>query len=91
VIASAVSALWLLLVLACPLMMVFMMRGGHGHGHGQSAADTAGGCHGDHHGGGEDSIPEQPSLEELRQRLTELEAQIQALEAQEGERVPVAR
>lgn len=28
------TALFLLLILACPLMMVFMMRG-HGHGHGE--------------------------------------------------------
>lgn len=30
---NASSAFLLLLVLACPLMMVWMMRGGHGHGH----------------------------------------------------------
>lgn len=29
---NASSFLLLLLVLACPLMMVWMMRGGHGHG-----------------------------------------------------------
>ena len=30
--------LFLLLILACPLMMVFMMRGRRGHGHGDSSA-----------------------------------------------------
>jgi hypothetical protein len=33
--------LFLLLVLACPLAMFFMMRGGHGHG-GHSHAEHAG-------------------------------------------------
>ena len=34
--------LFLLVVLACPLMMVWMMRGGHGHGHaGHSHTDDA--------------------------------------------------
>jgi hypothetical protein len=33
---TASSVFLLLLFLACPLMMVFMMRGGHGHGHGHA-------------------------------------------------------
>ena len=33
--------LFIALVLACPLVMVFMMRGGHGHG----GNSHAGGCH----------------------------------------------
>jgi hypothetical protein len=32
------GSLWVLLVLACPLMMIFMMRGMHGHG-GHTQAD----------------------------------------------------
>jgi len=57
------STLFLIaLVLACPLMMVFMHRGGHG-GHG--------------HGGGS---RKSPSLDVLRQRRNELDAQIAALE-----------
>ena len=36
---NASSFLLLLLVLACPLMMVWMMRGGHGHGHGHGQSD----------------------------------------------------
>ena len=31
---NASSVLLLLLILACPLSMVWMMRSGHGHGHG---------------------------------------------------------
>jgi Protein of unknown function (DUF2933) len=87
VIASSLSPLVLLLALACPLMMVFMMRGGHGHGQGSHAGGS--------HGGGEQATPadaaqEPPSLDELRARLDELQAQIQALEAQDGDRVSAA-
>ena len=36
------TALFLLLILACPLMMIFMMRGhGHGGGHGHVDASAA--------------------------------------------------
>lgn len=54
--------LFFLLILACPLMMVFMMRGGHGHGahgghggagsgsHGQPDGDA--GAHTGEHAGG---------------------------------------
>lgn len=44
----------LLLLLACPLMMVSVMRGGHGHG-----------IHGAHHGGADDTPQKQASLDEL--------------------------
>jgi hypothetical protein len=57
--------LFFLLVLACPLMMVFMMRGGHGHGghaHGSSGAQ------------------EPSSLDELHRRRDELDQEIAARE-----------
>jgi hypothetical protein len=77
----------LLLVLACPLMMVFMMRGGHGHG-GQGQSSHAGSCHGGKHGSAEDQaeIRTQTSLDELRERRDDLDARIRALEEQEGDR-----
>jgi hypothetical protein len=89
VIASVSSAFWLLLVLACPLMMIFMMRG-MGHGHGQSNAKGGhAGCHGGHHG--EDETAERPTLDELRARLDDLETQIRAREDEEAERLTAAR
>ena len=54
--------LFFLLILACPLMMVFMMRGGHGRG-------------GHAHGSGTEASA---SLEELRRRRDELDDQIAA-------------
>lgn len=74
------TLLVLLLVLACPLMMVWMMRGGHGsHGHG--IHDTG---HGHTHAGvGE--TPAGSSLDELRSRRAELDAEIAQLEDDETE------
>ena len=70
------SLLVLLLVLACPLMMVWMMRGGHGHGaHGMG--------HGHAHGGVDQAS--EASLEELRRRRAELDAEIATLEEDETE------
>lgn len=74
------TLLVLLLVLACPLMMVWMMRGGHGgHGHamhgasdGHTRADV-----------GETSAGS--SLDELRARRAELDAEIAQLEDDEVE------
>ena len=73
------TLLVLLLVLACPLMMVWMMRGhgGHGnasHGQGHSHMDAGGG---EALGGG--------SLNELRNRRAELDAEIAQLEEAEIE------
>jgi len=68
--------LFLLLVLACPLMMIFMMRGhGHGAGHGQSDGEDPGhaGCgHGGHNGRSDERI----SVDDLRRRRDELEREI---------------
>ena len=60
---SVSSALFLLVLLACPLMMVFMMRGGHGH---------AGHRHKGHDQG------EAVSTEDLRRRRDELDREIAA-------------
>ena len=60
------TLLVLLLVLACPLMMVWMMRGGHG-------------SHGHMHAGGSEA-PGGGSLDELRHRRAELDAEIAELE-----------
>jgi len=77
--------LLLLLLLACPLVMVWMMRGHGAHGHGSHASGHAG--HGCGHGG--PSAPDdEPSLEELRRRRTELDAEI---EGEEQPRAPIAR
>jgi hypothetical protein len=77
------SYLLLPLILACPLMMVFMMRGMHG-GHGGNADGQAhghGGC-----GHGHSDRAASPSLDELRRRRDELEQQI---EEREEEKTPV--
>jgi Protein of unknown function (DUF2933) len=73
--------LFLLLILACPLMMFWMMRGGHGH---HSAGDHSG-DRVDH-----DTDANQPSLEELRHRREELDREIEHRQATEGDlRTPV--
>ena len=58
-------------VLACPLMMIFMMRGGHGHG---------GGCAG--HSNSADL--RDASADELRRRRDELNGLIDARERVES-------
>ena len=73
------QALFFLLLLACPLAMVFMMRGMHG-GHGQAKADEGaqhGGGHGGcHSGSGHDHEPTESSLDDLRSRRAELDREI---------------
>lgn len=71
--------LFLLLVLACPLMMVFMMRGMHGgqggNAQGGHAHGTTGGCH----GGGTAEEPDRRTgmtLDELEHERDELNALI---------------
>lgn len=76
------TLLILALVLACPLMMFFMHRGGHG--------DHAlhGPAHGHTHGAAGETTG---SLDELRRRRTELDAEIAKLEHAETENeTPVA-
>lgn len=60
-----------LLLLACPLMMVFMHRGGHA-GHVSHEA---------HHARGVDH--DTPSLDDLRHRRDELDAEIELLEREQ--------
>jgi hypothetical protein len=64
--------LFLLLVLACPLMMIFMMRGhGHGASHGQGTQSGHAGCgHSGH--AREDPV----SVDDLRRQRDELDRQI---------------
>jgi hypothetical protein len=60
------EVLFIALALACPLMMIFMMRG---HGHGSSA----GGQSGRHGGHNEELGSTASSAEELRRRRDELD------------------
>jgi hypothetical protein len=83
--------LFLLLVLACPLMMIFMMRG-HGHGgHGQSEGHTGhGGCHGSH-GAHNGRAHQREAIDDLRRQRDELDKQIAEREWEgdtSGERSP---
>lgn len=76
------TLLILVLLLACPLMMLFMHRGGHGDhaSHGSN--------HGHTHGAAGDRSD---SLDELRRRRTELDAAIAKLERAETEtEAPIA-
>lgn len=69
------TLLVLLLVLACPLMMVWMMRGGHGgHGHASHGAGNA------RMPAGDGEAPGGGSLDELRHKRAELDAEIAQLE-----------
>lgn len=68
----------LLLLLACPLMMVFMHRGGHG------SHASHGGGEGHVHGGSDDAS-RAGSLDELRRRRAKLDAEIASLERSESE------
>ena len=73
--------LFLLLILACPLMMVFMMRGMHGGQKGHADAGHAhgagGGCH------GQTSSDSSASLDDLRRQRDELDRQIEQRETAE--------
>ena len=68
------EALFLLLILACPLMMVWMMRGGHRHG--SNADDCDSGEPGD-------------SMGDLRRRRDELDRLIAEREADEERAAPI--
>ena len=73
------QALFLLLLLACPLAMVFMMRGmhgGHGHTNAEEGAQHGGGHGGCHSGAGHDHEPAESSLDDLRSRRAELDREI---------------
>ena len=74
------EVLFIALVLACPLMMIWMMRGGHGHG---GHAGHGGGVHGGHHDG---TDAKDVSTQDLRRQRDELERRIEAREQSESER-----
>jgi hypothetical protein len=73
------EVLFIALVLACPLMMMWMMRGGHGHG---GHARHGGGCHGGHD---EVTDAEDVSTQDLRRQRDELDRQIEHREQWEAE------
>jgi len=75
------TVFFLLLVLACPLLMMFMMRGGHGHGGGHSG--HAGGCHGGH---GDESEPRETATDDLRRQRAELDRLIEEREQTDSDR-----
>jgi Protein of unknown function (DUF2933) len=67
---TASTIFFVLLVLACPLMMMFMMRGGHGHG---DQGGHAGGCHGGH---GREPEPRETPTDDLRRQRAKLDREI---------------
>lgn len=71
----------LLLILACPLMMVFMMRG-HG-GHGGGYADRADRGHAEEHTGHGHSDSSARGIDELRRQREKLDGEIEARLADE--------
>lgn len=87
------NLLLFLLILACPLMMIFMMRGHRGHGHGGHAhgdhGQTAGangqsdGEHEQEHGHCEHCAHDDESLDDLKRHREELDERIAALEHEE--------
>jgi len=79
---TASTLLFLLLILACPLLMIFMMRGGHGHG--PQSGDSAG-CHGP---GTQDPDSSPTSVEDLRRQRDELDHLIEEREQAERELTP---
>jgi len=72
---TASTLFFLLLVLACPLMMVFMMRGGHGHGGGEAGPGSG--------GHGHEPEPNQTSTDDLRRQRAELDRLIDEREGAE--------
>ena len=75
---NAGTLLILLLLLACPLGMLFMHRGDHG-GHASHGVNL------DHMHGGVDETSGTASLDELRRQRDALEADIAELERSESE------
>jgi hypothetical protein len=69
---NASSVLLLLLILACPLSMVWMMRSGHGHGHGGQEHDA------DH---AHQPPPRETSAEGLRELRAEIDRMIEERES----------
>ncbi len=74
--------LFFLLILACPLMMIFMMRGGHGHGaHGGHTGPASGSrASGSPH---EDCEHADQSIDELKRQRADIDRAIAEREASE--------
>lgn len=75
---SPEALLLLLIVLACPLMMVFMMRGGHGSHGAHSMHDDVSGDTGEH------TALEAASLDELRSQQNALASEIARRESRDA-------
>lgn len=74
--------LFFLLILACPLMMVFMMRGGHGHGaHSGHTGPTTG--NGAAHSQHDDCEHDDRSIDELKRQRADIDRAIAEREASE--------
>lgn len=92
---DAGSLIYLLLILACPVAMIFMMKGMHGahgahsreKGHSHSEQDGSHACC----RSGSDHRQENLSLDDLRARRAELEREISEREYQEGAPVELGR
>jgi hypothetical protein len=76
------EVLFIAFVLACPLMMMWMTRGGHGHGHGAG--------HGGRSHGGHDEVTDAKnvSTQDLRRQRDELDRQIEQREQWEPQPEP---
>ena len=72
--------LFLLLILACPLMMIFMMRGMHG---GQGGNADGGHTHGMAGGGMRGQAGPNSSLDDLRRQRENLDREIEERQAEE--------
>ena len=74
--------LFFLLILACPLMMIFMMRGGHGHGAqgGHMGSTSGGGATGSQH---DDCEHDDRSIDELKRQRADIDRAIAEREASE--------
>ena len=74
--------LFIALILACPLLMFWMMRGGHGHdSHSQGHAGCGG--HGSH------GVATKTSADDLRRQRDELDRLIEEREAEEETQTPL--
>ena len=82
---NAGTLLVLALLLACPLMMLWMHgRGGH-QGHAAHGGSKGHGAHGARGGHGDDSLPRPATLEELREVRADIDARIAELEEREAD------
>ena len=71
------------LLLACPLLMVFMMRGMHS-GHGGHGAPDAHGADASHAGSGHAAVDDNRAASDAPARLQAMEQEIAALRREQG-------